>query len=90
MAWEVQHHTLADGWINTWTREADQGIWEPLTNDSEDEAEFELAEFFREITLEVDCGERDADNIYDASEFRVVKVEEGFVSDKMNSQIEKE
>jgi hypothetical protein len=90
MAWEVQHHTLADGWINTWTREADQGIWEPLTYDSEDEAEFELAEFFREITLEVDCGERDADNIYDASEFRVVKVEEGFVSGRMYSQIEKE
>lgn len=63
MAWEVQHHTLADGWINTWTREADQGIWEPLTYDSEDEAEFELAEFFREITLEVDRGERDADKI---------------------------
>ncbi len=90
MAWEVQHHTLADGWINTWTQETDQGTWAPITYASQDEAEYELAEFFREITLEVEHGARDADNIYDVSEFRVVKVEEGFVSGKMNSQIEKE
>ena len=50
MAWEVQHHTLADGWINTWTQETDQGTWEPLTYASKEEAEYELAEFFREIT----------------------------------------
>jgi hypothetical protein len=75
MAWEVQHHTLADGWINTWTEENDQGEWVPTTYPTQEAAYFELAEFFREITLEVETGERDADNIYDISEFRVVAID---------------
>lgn len=75
MAWEVQQHTLADGWINTWTEENDQGEWVPTTYPTQEEAYFELAEFIREITLEVETGERDADNIYDISEFRVVAID---------------
>jgi hypothetical protein len=43
MAWEVQQHTLADGWINTWTEENDQGEWVPTTYPTQEEAYFELA-----------------------------------------------
>lgn len=90
MAWEVQHYTLADGWVNTWTQENDEGDWVPTTYDTEEEAQYELAEFFKEIVLEVEYGEREADNIYDISEFRVVRVKEGEGSGQISSQAEKE
>jgi hypothetical protein len=73
MAWEVQHHTLCQGWINTWSEEVD-GVSRPLIYPSQAEAQFELQEFLREIAEEIAYGERDPDNGYDAEEFRVVEV----------------
>jgi hypothetical protein len=73
MAWEVQHHTICQGWINTWSEEVD-GVSRPLIYPSQAEAQFELQEFLREIAEEIAYGERDPDNGYDAEEFRVVEV----------------
>ncbi len=73
MAWEVQHHTLCQGWINCWSEEVD-GVSRPLTYPSEADAQFELQEFLREIAEEIAYGERDPDHGYDAEEFRVVAV----------------
>lgn len=73
MAWEVQHHTICQGWINTWSEEVD-GMSRPLIYPSQAEAQFELQEFLREIAEEIAYGERDPDNGYDAEEFRVVEV----------------
>ena len=46
MAWEVQHHTLCQGWTNTWSEEVD-GVSRPLVFSSEAEAQAELQEFLR-------------------------------------------
>ena len=73
MAWEVQHHTLCQGWTNTWSEEVD-GVSRPLVFSSEAKAQAELQEFLREIAEEIAYGERDPDNGYDAEEFRVVEV----------------
>jgi hypothetical protein len=73
MAWEVQHHTLCQGWINTWSEEVD-GVSRPLVYETEAEAQAELQEFLREIAEEIAYGERDPDNGYDAEEFRIVEV----------------
>jgi hypothetical protein len=74
MAWEVQHHTLCQGWINTWSEEVD-GVSRPLTYPSEAAAQDALEEFLREIAEEIAYGERDPDHGYDAEEFRVVEVD---------------
>ena len=74
MVWEVQHDTLADGWVNTWTEEDETGAWVPLVYATQDAAEAELSEFLREIALEIEYGERDPDAGYDQSEFRIVEV----------------
>ncbi|MCZ8081432.1 MAG: hypothetical protein O9289_19630 [Rhodobacteraceae bacterium] len=73
MAWEVQHHTLCQGWINTWSEEVD-GVSRPLTYPSEAAAQDALEEFLREIAEEIAYGERDPDQGYDSQEFRVVEV----------------
>ncbi len=73
MAWEVQHHTLCQGWINCWIEEVD-GESRPLTYPSEAAAQDAMEEFLREIEEEIDAGERDPDHGYDAEEFRVVAV----------------
>lgn len=90
MAWEVQHETIADGWVNTWTVEDESGDWVPQVYDTKEEAEAELTEFLKEIDLEIARGERQADQGYDRSEFCVVNVGEGLGSDQINSQTEKE
>lgn len=75
MAWEVQHDTLCQGWVNTWSIEDDDGVSAPQTFETEAEAQAEIAQFLREIAWQIEHGARDADAGYDASEFRVVQVE---------------
>mgnify|MGYP000406859860 CR=1 FL=1 len=74
MAFEVQHHTICEGWVNTWSEEDEMGAWVPSRYATEAEADFELQEFLAEIKREVASGEREADAAYAAEEFRVVKV----------------
>lgn len=73
MAWEVQHHTICQGWINCWSEEVD-GESRPLRYANEAEACFALQSFLAEIAAEIDAGERDPDCGYEADEFRVVEV----------------
>jgi hypothetical protein len=67
--YEVQHHTHCQGWVNCW-----QVDDKPQTFATREEAEAELAEYLAEIQVEIDSGEREADQGYDASEFQIVEV----------------
>lgn len=67
--YEVQHHTLCDGWVNTWTVDD-----RPQTFATEADAQAALDEFLREITEEIEYGEREEHAGYDAAEFRIMAV----------------
>lgn len=73
---EVQHFTLCDGWINTWIIGEEGQAEQPQIFDSKEAAQAELDEFFRDIAEEIAYGERDEDDSYDRSEFRIVEVQE--------------
>jgi len=70
MTYEVQHYTLCQGWVNTWLIDD-----KPHTFKTREEAEEELANFLADIEAEIELGEREADNGYDASEFQVVEIQ---------------
>lgn len=75
MKFEVQQYTLCEGWVNTWSIE-EEGVTTPQLFDSKAEAQAEIDEFLREIAEEIEYGERDPDNGYDAEDFRVVPASE--------------
>ena len=71
--YEVQHYTLCDGWINTWSDYDEDGNETPSTYDSFEDALNELDSFlddeqeaFEEGNIESPC---------DRDEFRIVEVE---------------
>lgn len=70
--YEVQHFTLCDGWINTWSADAFTGT--PETFDSYEEAQAALDEFLSDIEDEVNAGQRTADEAYSIHEFRIAEV----------------
>ncbi len=70
---EVQHFTLCDGWINTWTIDEGTGP-QPQAFASADAAQAEIAEFLGDIQAEIAAGERAADEGYSRDEFRIVEV----------------
>ena len=74
--YEVQHCTISDGWINTWSICHDDGRSEPQTFDSFEEAEAAIEEFFSDLDDAVADGERDADHGYARDTFRVVQIED--------------
>jgi hypothetical protein len=65
--YEVQHNTICDGWVNTWT---DDGA--PTVFDSKAEANAELDSFLDD-TLD-DFRNGYLDEPYNRSEFRVVLI----------------
>ena len=71
MKYEVQHDTLADGWVNTWTEEKN-GKNTPVTFDSKAKAEIELNDFLNESVESFKDGDLAA--AYEKSEFRIVSV----------------
>lgn len=73
MTYEVQHFTLCDGWVNTWTIHHEDGSSEPETFSTEADANAALDEFLAEIEEEIAAGQRSEDEGYDRHEFRVVK-----------------
>lgn len=73
--YEIQHFTLCDGWINTWTIENEDGSSEPETFATKADAEAALAEFFAEIEEEIATGQRGEDEGYSRDEFRIVAVD---------------
>ena len=71
--WEVQHYTLCDGWVNTWTCEQD-GNEVPWQFETKEGAEEELSYFFEEVRLDIQEGRRQPDEGYDWDEFQIVEV----------------
>lgn len=71
IAYEVQTHTLIDGWVNTWTYEDLDGVMRPDTFATKEAAQAALDEYLQELAEEVSLG-----NIidYDRDEFRIRSV----------------
>ena len=68
MPYEIQHHTLLDGWINTWSYAEADGVMQPETFATAAEAQAALDEFFADLEEEVAAGQMAP---YDRDEFRV-------------------
>ncbi len=66
--WEVQHYTLADGWVNTW--EDSEG---PVTFETEARAQKALDSYLYGNTLDALRGDGVA---FDPEEFRVKEIDE--------------
>jgi hypothetical protein len=66
--YEVQHYTLCDGWVNTWSDDTES----PITFASINEAVDELDEYLDDTQEAFDCG--DLDSPYERSEFRIAEV----------------
>jgi len=73
--YEVQHYTLCDGWINTWTVDD-----EPQTFETYDHADIALTCFLKEERKAFKRGE--IDNMYQADEFRIAEVPSGWTAEK--------
>jgi len=67
---QVQHHTLCDGWICFGTVEVD-GVSEEETFPTLKEAMLELYDFFETIKFDIDAGVREPDHGYSMDEFRI-------------------
>jgi hypothetical protein len=69
--YEIQTHTLAGGWVNTWTYEDSNGDMRPETFPSKKAAKAALNEYLQDLAEDVALG-----NItdYDREEFRVQAV----------------
>jgi hypothetical protein len=65
----VEHQTLCDGWINTWSVDD-----EPEVFNSYEEAERALDWFLKEEKKAFKRGE--IDNMYEADEFRITEIKE--------------
>jgi len=68
---EVQHWTVADGWVNTWTTYDENDDESPTTYDTFKEAMDALDELFDEIEAEFVA--RIREDKYDDSDYRIVK-----------------
>ena len=72
--YEVQTHTLCQGWINCWmVHETDESTY-PETFPTRKAAGKALDEFMNDIQAEIDAGQRKPDEVYDREDFRIVKV----------------
>jgi len=71
MRYEIQHYTLCDGWINTWTIEQD-GDYEPEYFDSREDAEMALQDFLNDEHEAYQQGW--IESRYGADEFRIVEI----------------
>ena len=69
---EVQHYTLCDGWVNTWSIESEDGSTLPEHFDSFADALASLDDFLAD---EQDAFEQGyIESPYDRDEFRIVEV----------------
>jgi hypothetical protein len=73
MTYEIQHFTICDGWINTWSTENDEGEMIPEIFESLEEAKSALIEFFCDDALSVAEGWREPESAADPSQYRIVK-----------------
>ena len=70
---EIQHYTLCDGWINTWSIEHDDGTTELETFESFAQALDSLDEFLEDEEWELEQG--NIESPYGRDEFRIVEVQ---------------
>ncbi len=75
--WEVQHYTVCDGWINTWTicstiASGGHAKETPVTFPTYKKANEELEQFLADVVRAVK--DKDMLEPYDREEFRIVKV----------------
>ena len=69
---EIQHYTLCDGWVNTWTDYDAEGNEKPCVFDSIDDAVLALDWFLAE---EEDAYKKGyVEDVYEREEFRVMEV----------------
>ena len=71
--YEIQHFTLCDGWVNTWTIEQDNGDSEPEYFDTFADAVDALDEFLDQEHEAYQQGW--IESKYSRDEFRIVEVE---------------
>jgi len=69
---EVQHYTLCDGWVNTWSTEDEGGTTAPTTFGSFEEALDCLDAFLEDEQMEFEEG--NIESPYDREEFRIVEI----------------
>lgn len=70
--YEVQHYTLCDGWINTWSDYDEDGNETPSTYDSFEDALNELDSFLDDEQEAFEEG--NIESPYDREEFRIVEI----------------
>jgi len=70
----VEHFTLADGWVNTWSTFDDDDNAIPSVFDTREEAEQALRDFFADQEQFINSGELPEDCAYSLSEFRVTMI----------------
>ncbi|MEO8377066.1 MAG: hypothetical protein ABI579_05285 [Candidatus Sumerlaeota bacterium] len=68
MSWEVQHHTLLDGWTNTWSYASDSGELVPETFPTAEAAQAALDEYFSDLEEDVAAGNLAP---HDPAQFRI-------------------
>lgn len=71
MRYEVQHYTIIDGWVNTWSYNEGDGVMRPETFATREEAEAALAEHLQDLDEEFLAGHCGS---YSSDEFRVAPV----------------
>ena len=71
--YEVQHYTLCDGWINTWSDYDEDGNETPSTYDSFEDALNDLDSFLDDEQEAFEEG--NIESPYDRDEFRIAEVE---------------
>jgi hypothetical protein len=82
---EVQHYTLCDGWINTWTHYIDDHET-PTVFNTYDEAKASLDEFLDDELYEFNQG--NIDSMYEIDEFRIMEVVEPYTCPKFEPALE--
>jgi hypothetical protein len=71
MAYEVQEYCLCGGWTNTWSYE-ENGKTISTTYDTEEDAEADLKDFFRQMRKAVK--NKEMEDVPDAEDFRIVEI----------------
>ncbi len=70
---EVQTLSICDGWINSWFATDKKGT-RPVTFASYAAAEAHINEYLDDVQLEIETGERGADEGFDRNNFRIVEI----------------
>jgi len=79
--YEVQQDTVSEGWINNWTEENNDGIPQPMTFATPEEAQAEIDDLIESVQEAVLAG--DMTKEYDPNDFRIVEIPDSQASRKI-------